>query len=1100
MKRIAAITLTLNLFFTTAFAQLAQPPFRYVDQPSEVKTISSEPEALAEDDLINGSEDVLAFHDAYIAFGKNCLDKEGKELAPNVFIDAKVEACSAEADALAKMYEDLQEKADFEDDKLVSLANCSSKKGFKTIEDLIAGVSNASSKVSCTETRDENTCFSDLGCNVARSVFKVTDNANWMLKKLGGKLKSKIIDSGYADQSCFNNSEGDCMSDLVNAFAGSLIGTGKSLWSLVKKSFNFFGDVATGEALDNVSNNLHKAMDQSSKSVTSFTNDPFAWIKNKIMSGIKSIKTWVKASVFCQKWEGMPYNSNCSEPLEQFECLDCNDSLNAVCGAVGVLGSEMIVMALTGGAGTALGVGAKLTAKYASSAFKVKARISAMTPELKFLKGKKKADAKASKLKGSLNKSNAFLAAFSKVKAKAIEKSLGLFSPEKIALAKASYEKAKRAKRIAAINSKKAGQVVAQKAAKAVEVAVNTATKAKEVVDTVKNATGVKWVEDKLENSYNKGQKLTEAALYFGTGKKVRLRNSGKGDIVQIKLDEDGSLSKITINMEKANKVGQVSAKVVHARRLYRSATKTNARVKSDTFMDHIKDQAETLKESVTGSGNHGHQTAKSKSEPTAPSQSKQNEHHQKEENTNGSGALGVRQLARLGKYEKNLDPRIAGNVPLPVKAAIKRRIPSKTSTKKKMALGAVVAADVSNKINEKNKEMKNDLFSNSFADENIEDEVNHVLESSSKVNFSKLAKNERSLETVKEALNVSGSNIDHQVLSDRVSKAAEAFSEGNRDKFVSAISKKTGVSSKMANEIFEERKQEVLAAKDYLSNYKNDLSNTIKSAVRDREDASRKKSNDQMIANLEQKRRDLEKKIESAQSDLSGSSNKRVAAKKTEVERSQKEAQTPSRSIASVAPSKSSGSSTRNAVAPRQSFSSGSSASSGISAPAPTSAESFSDVSFVDEGRSNNLEKNKDLSNFAKESDTELADASESSTLAVSSKDEEIRPKASRAKKLDKILDFKMKKDLASGVEIPWSMNDIAAVKGEPLLKEKLSQLISKQEKVKRIEKQEGKGYVLHIIELMNGDKITVKESSGSMEIMDMASSLELDNKLVKN
>jgi hypothetical protein len=96
-----------------------------------------------------------------------------------------------------------------------------------------------------------------------------------------------------------------------------------------------------------------------------------------------AITEGIKNSFGCQKWSGLPYKSECLEPMEAWDCATCDQRVDAMCGVVGYIGGEVIVSYFTGGS---LAVGKTMAASAAkmgsSSASKVAAKVAAKLPRL----------------------------------------------------------------------------------------------------------------------------------------------------------------------------------------------------------------------------------------------------------------------------------------------------------------------------------------------------------------------------------------------------------------------------------------------------------------------------------------------------------------------------------------------------------------------------------------------------------------------------------------------------------------------------------------------------------------------------------------------
>jgi len=155
-----------------------------------------------------------------------------------------------------------------------------------------------------------------------------------------------------------------------------------SVWDLVKTGSSYL--LSPSKWFDSKSDELHAMSEKTDKDVSKLTSDPAAYFSDLMNSMKKNIDSWVRSSVLCQEWSGAPHMSDCKVPLSSYECIDCNDKINATCAAIGAITSEFGVMVFTAGAGNMISLGAKVGARALSRvSAKVANKIKQVSPSMK---------------------------------------------------------------------------------------------------------------------------------------------------------------------------------------------------------------------------------------------------------------------------------------------------------------------------------------------------------------------------------------------------------------------------------------------------------------------------------------------------------------------------------------------------------------------------------------------------------------------------------------------------------------------------------------------------------------------------------------------
>lgn len=244
-----------------------------------------------------------------------------------------------------------------------------------------------SSKASCEDqakvARSER-CGEEFKCNSLRAL-RSAGSWNWMPNAVMNSVNSfteNHVKENNLPEDCLDNSRGDCLANIVSSVAANYESTKAAFGALLKKETwsNIFSNVSM-PTMEGLKNRFLKTKENVSKlmSVTGQL-EMFSDMQNKIM---QKIDPWLRNQVLCQKWAGDPHQSECLEPLESLDCLGCSEYVNAICSAIGVIGSEGIMLFLTGGTATLTSAAVKGVVRISvARAGQLATRIGAMTPEL----------------------------------------------------------------------------------------------------------------------------------------------------------------------------------------------------------------------------------------------------------------------------------------------------------------------------------------------------------------------------------------------------------------------------------------------------------------------------------------------------------------------------------------------------------------------------------------------------------------------------------------------------------------------------------------------------------------------------------------------
>lgn len=359
MKRFISFHLALILFITSlsGFAQTKK---------TEVRTSTCE-----NGECIPGLIDKL--EDLGKVYTETCLPSEGRrpaDLQSYYQENGLTEECWKYITEINHLEAELQKHQSRLESRLgCESGECKLPNQNESLNKQIQELSKSQAALSCTEPKKKaikNQCGSDMTCVLTSTALGV-----------GGYLAEMIVPENVKPKNC-NLGDDSCMTQLATGFLKAAISFFEGSWDLLKmagkatsKKMGEFWNWVKGA--EDHSSTAQLAMARASEDPGIFdmlTND-FPGTMNKLWTGlVAAIKEWLKADVFCQKWEKVPHFSKCLAPTESFDCISCKAMVNGLCSVTGTIVAEVIPSFLTGGLLTAAKHGANGAAKIAKM-FKV---------------------------------------------------------------------------------------------------------------------------------------------------------------------------------------------------------------------------------------------------------------------------------------------------------------------------------------------------------------------------------------------------------------------------------------------------------------------------------------------------------------------------------------------------------------------------------------------------------------------------------------------------------------------------------------------------------------------------------------------------------
>lgn len=325
--------------------------------------------------------EVDTFVETLDKFDEYCID-QNDELREDVYISDKFFSCREALDYLKIEFKNREELMSSNPDVYQQFQDCVENRTNPKVIPFVSKIQEVADNVTCNESEKkefEKDCSKAWECNKLRAIKDGAGTLPSIIRKPIQKFVRNTVREKRYDSECIADGKSNCVKDFVYAFAANLWSSAKSVWDLVSKGTKSLFDL--GGWFDDEADKLHAKAVQSKKDVEDFWDDPGKWFSNLIDNIKRGVDDWVKSSVFCSKWEGKPQFSKCLQPLESYDCIDCDDRINATCVAIGAISSEVGVAFLTAGVGTAANLTARAGAKtLAAVATKVSAKVKTVAP------------------------------------------------------------------------------------------------------------------------------------------------------------------------------------------------------------------------------------------------------------------------------------------------------------------------------------------------------------------------------------------------------------------------------------------------------------------------------------------------------------------------------------------------------------------------------------------------------------------------------------------------------------------------------------------------------------------------------------------------
>ena len=215
---------------------------------------------------------------------------------------------------------------------------------------LLNGSSPIVEELACPGIGGAENCAQGLACNLLSSIIPTGVAA----------ARFAFGDSPLL-RSC--SGTGSCLSNIGKAIWDNLWDTVKGLYNLAGMGLSWVGDQlgSLWGAEDATSTRGIAATEVSDSQLDQFLAHPIDYIYNMGARFMQMIGEGISSRYGCAEWTGVPHLSECISPMS-WECANCNEKLNMVCGVTGYIGANFITNFFTGGAVAAVQITSKIAA------------------------------------------------------------------------------------------------------------------------------------------------------------------------------------------------------------------------------------------------------------------------------------------------------------------------------------------------------------------------------------------------------------------------------------------------------------------------------------------------------------------------------------------------------------------------------------------------------------------------------------------------------------------------------------------------------------------------------------------------------------------
>lgn len=279
-------------------------------------------------------------------FRQICFLPDGTFAADTIFFDVRSSIaetamdCNAQALALREEYNQIETQATSD------ICPATLEVSNQGLIDLLNGNTPIVEELACPGIGSVAECANNLGCNLIRSIMPL------------GAAAARYVSDHPILSSC--DGTGSCFTNFGKAVFDNLWDTVKGLYDLGSMAANWVGEQlgSLWRSEDATSRRGIAATEATDSELDRFMDNPFGYIAEKGQQFLNIIIQGISSRYGCAEWTGTPHLSECLRPMS-WECADCNEKTNMVCGVAGYVAGNFVTNFFTGGAAAAVQLSAQ---------------------------------------------------------------------------------------------------------------------------------------------------------------------------------------------------------------------------------------------------------------------------------------------------------------------------------------------------------------------------------------------------------------------------------------------------------------------------------------------------------------------------------------------------------------------------------------------------------------------------------------------------------------------------------------------------------------------------------------------------------------------
>jgi hypothetical protein len=283
----------------------------------------------------NMESDMALLEQYQMRIKKECLDDPVAAKKYSIIVNDKKVGCPELIAAAEQLRSELLKQVTF-------LKTCAETPE-SAQKDLISSTGEIIEKSApvCEPSPDRNSCLSQMSCTALGSLPM---GMSTMIKAAGHVFDSETM------KTCGSQGE-NCLTSILRGIFDSLWSTASLAWDGAKWAGNKLGEwVGIFEKSEAKTSEAAMAAQQAGPGfIEQFKKDKWGTIKKMAENLFDSLKHSAMNHYGCEKWSGVPFASECLQPMSNWDCASCGQKTQIFCGIAGYAAGEIATSLLTGG-------------------------------------------------------------------------------------------------------------------------------------------------------------------------------------------------------------------------------------------------------------------------------------------------------------------------------------------------------------------------------------------------------------------------------------------------------------------------------------------------------------------------------------------------------------------------------------------------------------------------------------------------------------------------------------------------------------------------------------------------------------------------------